>query len=66
MLHDGVEYMVQYYRDDLEDLVCHKGVYEYADVQREYDCSTPEKIEKAMLEELREQSIESMLDDEDY
>lgn len=49
---DGNEYLVQYLAEDLEDLVCHKGMYEFTNVVREYDCSTPEKMVNAMIEEL--------------
>lgn len=56
--NDGEEYLIEYLADDLEDLVCHKGVYEYAKVQRVYDCSTVEKTHTAMIEELAKQAIE--------
>lgn len=55
---DGNEYFIQYLADDLEDLVCHKGLYEFTDVERVYDCSTPEKIQESMIKELVEQTIE--------
>lgn len=60
---NGVKYLVQYLANDLEDLVCHKGLYEFANVEREYDCSTPERIMNAMIEELVIQTDETIKDD---
>lgn len=55
---DGNIYQSDYVQQDLEDLVCQKGIHEYTYTLRNYDCSTPEKTLNAMIKELAIQSIQ--------
>lgn len=59
---EGHQYSAEYLRSHLEDLVCHKGVYEYTDVERVYDCSSPQLIKNAMTQELVTQTIKAIDD----
>lgn len=54
----GNIYQSDYISEDLEDLVCNKGIYEYMETSRHYDCSTPQKIKEAMIKELTIQTIQ--------